>query len=47
MRISKVVCGVKPVNHENIKMNEEKRNYLHLVPLASYFRTRVVEIGDS
>jgi hypothetical protein len=38
---------MKPVNQKNIKMNEEERNYLHLVPLASYFRTRVVEIGDS
>jgi hypothetical protein len=31
-----------PVNL-NIKMNQEERNYLHLVALASYFRTKIVE----
>jgi hypothetical protein len=38
---------MKPINQENIKMNEEERNYLHLVLFAFYFRTRIVEIGDS
>jgi hypothetical protein len=35
---------MKPVNEENIKNNQEERNYLHLLPLASSFRTREVEI---
>jgi hypothetical protein len=35
------------VNQEIIQMKQEERNYLQVVTLASYFRTRVVEIGDS
>jgi hypothetical protein len=40
MRIRKEAYIMKPVNQENIKMNQEETKYLDLVFLASYFRTR-------
>jgi hypothetical protein len=43
----KEACIIKTVDQENIKMNPGDRKYLDLVSLASYFRTRVVEIEDS